>query len=704
MRDVTFIACASKYIYVGQRRSLCSAPVWSQHFVRSTPASSWRPKWLLRFRLRSFHENRFQRQLQVESYPTSHDEWISLLPTTCPGCGAFSQTSQSDRPGCYTTKRGVVKAYIARQRNQKSLEGQPSSEDEISKEEHPSEDRKAGTVESSDNFFSEFSDKPAGKKNEREYTKNPTSKRSTSESKSKKSVHKKSSPEDSIVAEESTDDDFKTPFCDRCHDLIYLSEGVPISHPGIQSIADTIASSPHRRNHVYHVIDAVDFPLSIVPGLFNVLSLVRQRTQNRRAKDPKFKSKDHDATVSFIITRSDLLAPDKGQVDRMMPWFIEHLRDALGSHGEGARMGNVHLVSAKRGWWTPQLKDELKKRGGANWMVGKVNVGKSNLLEVLLPKGMFGHSAEMIANLESDLPDDNYSKSSIPLPPPQPLTPTPTLPLVSALPGTTASPIRLPFVTYAPSIAGRGELVDLPGLERSLLSTHVEHMFHKHLVMVTRPRPTKLTIKPGQSLLIGGGMVRITPIIPKNRGRGLTNTNLELDNSEDDGLADMSIMAYDFLPAGLGTHVTATEKAVSHQLKENKIHDIENVLKAGSASTIRSAGVFELDTNVTRKSAEKVLRAGMKADRLFFKIFSTEILVEGVGWIELAVSVRRGFTATGWPIPKVEIFTPEGKFIGCRRPLEIWSMLEADLPKSIKDRRKHAKSVQSARVRRKKRR
>lgn len=601
-----------------------------------------------------------------------------------------------------------MKAYIARQQNPQSLDGQPSSNDRTSEEERPSEDRQAGTVESSANFFSEFSNEPAGKSNGRESaSRNSLSKSSTLKSPSTKSMPRKSTSVDATAdgstSGETAARNFKTPFCDRCHDLIYLSEGVPISHPGLQSIADTIASSPHRRNHVYHVIDAVDFPLSVIPGLFNALSLVRQRTQNRRAKDPKFKSKDYDATISFIITRSDLLAPSEGQVDRMMPWFIEHLREALGSHGEGARMGNVHLVSAKRGWWTAQLKDELKKRGGANWMVGKANVGKSNLLEVLLPKGMFGHSAESIAELESDPPDKSAPNSSIPLPPLQPLTPTPTLPLVSALPGTTASPIRLPFVTYAPSIAGRGELIDLPGLERSLLSGHVEHTFHKHLVMVSRPRPEKLVIKPGQSLLVGGGMVRITPIIPENRGRGLTDTSLEPDKQDVDAFAKMSIMAYTFIPAGLQTHVTATEKAVMHQLKERKSNVNENVLKAESASTIRSAGVFELDTNVTRKSAGKVLNAGMKLDSLYFRIFSTEILIEGVGWIELAVSVRRGFTSAGWPIPKVEVFTPKGKFIGSRSPLEVWSTLEADLPKSIKDRRKHAKSVQTARIRRKKR-
>lgn len=91
--------------------------------------------------------------------------------------------------------------------------------------------------------------------------------------------------------------------------------------------------------------------------------------------------------MSFIITRSDLLAPKKEQVDSLMPYFIQVLRDALGSVGENVRLGNVRCVSAKRGWWTKELKADIWDRGGGGWMVGKVNVGKSHLFEVVFPKG-----------------------------------------------------------------------------------------------------------------------------------------------------------------------------------------------------------------------------------------------------------------------------------------------------------------------------
>ena len=78
------------------------------------------------------------------------------------------------------------------------------------------------------------------------------------------------------------------------------------------------------------------------------------------------------------------------------------------------------------------------------------------------------------------------------------------MPTVSHYPGTTASPIRVPFGN------GRGELIDLPGLSRGSLEDHVVAKHRPDLVMRQRVKPVQLVIKPGQSLLISG-LVRITP-------------------------------------------------------------------------------------------------------------------------------------------------------------------------------------------------
>jgi hypothetical protein len=444
------------------------------------------------------------------------------------------------------------------------------------------------------------------------------------------------------------------------------------------------------------------------------------------------------AEVSFIITRSDLLAPKKEQVDALVPYLREVLRDALGRSGRNVRLGNVRCVSAQRGWWTKTVKEEIWSRGGAGWMVGKVNVGKSALYEVVFPKGrnheevdvvktrqreeqlalqntvakLGNHGSERIASSKQDTVEhspafadspgelDQESMQAKPcdpesfqesileanewndeideddvlydesehgslLPPAQPETAYPNMPLVSALPGTTASPIRIPFGN------GKGELIDLPGVQRSSLDVHVKRELRKHLVMKSRVVPEQYTIKPGQSLLIGG-LIRITP---------------KTD--------DLIFLAYPFVP--LQAHVTANDKAIGIQtgiLPEGEVYTgtVESIATDDAKKTIRQAGTFKIDWDVTkRRTGSLTDRAAGKqsAANLPFIVYSADILVEGVGWIELTCQVRsrqKSFiTETvrdafgedtirkeAPTIPEVEIWTPEGKFVSVRRPMNAW--------------------------------
>ena len=561
-----------------------------------------------------------------------------LLPISCPGCGALTQEVDSAEPGFYTRSRKAVRAYLKSRRVAVGEDEASQKEAEQSLESSPlaSEAEVAGR---------------------------------------EKAVAQGSVP---------------IPVCERCHDLLYNLRGVPIAHPSLEDIADSIAESPFSRNHVYHVLDAADFPMSLEPKIISQLSLAKPRSQNRRSQH----SYEHKPTLSFIITRSDLLAPTKEKVDRMMAYFQTVLRTALGRAGQNIRLGNVHLVSAKRGWWTTEIKESIWKRGGGNWMVGKFNVGKSNLFEVLFPKGS-GERAPSHAELAADQAIRRVSQPELlsesgMLPPPQPESPFPALPLVSNLPGTTASPIRLPFGNR------KGELIDLPGLERGNLDKYV-HPDHKlDMVMTSRPKVAQHNIKPGQSLLLGGGLVRITPALDIN------------DPST-------TMMAYAFVP--LEAHVTANEKAVGIQ-RQDRDSGIESILAENVGDIFKSAGIITLDTDVTRQHAGPLIRAGVSADRLPFRVYSTDLLVQGVGWIELVCQVRRrrryqpasspevsviehndrthaeiGVEPEGTTFkpyapalesvpaspdspnfPSVEVFTPEGKHISKRIPLGAWTL------------------------------
>ncbi|EXJ54413.1 hypothetical protein A1O7_09752 [Cladophialophora yegresii CBS 114405] len=509
------------------------------------------------------------------------------------------------------------------------------------------------------------------------------------------------------------------PTCDRCHYLVHDSRGVPIAHPSVEAIADSIAESPFARNHVYHVVDAADFPMSVIPSIYKHLSLAHPRTQNRRSQH-SFSSRP---SLSFLITRSDLIGPTKEIVDSMMPKFIEVLRTALGRMGRNLRLGNVHLVSSKRGWWTKDIKETIWHRGGGNWLVGKFNVGKSNLFEVLFPKGAHnpapsqkGLQRQKGVEAASKGSDTSFLSEKNLLPPPQPEVAFPTMPLVSSLPGTTASPIRIPFGNH------KGELIDTPGLQRGGLDRFVKPEDRADLVMVHRPTVFQHVVKPGQSLLLGGGLIRITPLLNEH------------DRST-------TMLAYPFVP--LKAHVTSTAKAEGTQIQQRE-SGIESILAEEAGMSISSAGRFKLQTDVTRSRAGSMIRAGVKPNKLPFHVYATDILIEGVGWVELVCQVRKSKqtvpaggppggstesdtvapTAEGLSIetstfvpfggeqaaynqtalppldfPEVEIFTPGGKFIGQRMCLDVWQTWDTGKPQKAGRRARPRKPMAGAKKR-----
>jgi genetic interactor of prohibitins 3, mitochondrial len=473
----------------------------------------------------------------------------------------------------------------------------------------------------------------------------------------------------------------RTPVCDRCHNLIHHHEGTPIYHPSLESIQATIESSPYDQNHIYHVIDAVDFPMSLIPRLERTLELAPLRSRNRRAKQEKYRH-GRMAEVSFVITRSDLIAPLKEQVDALMPYMRLVLKETIERKARrDIRLGNVYMVSAQRGWWTKGLKEQIWKRGGAGWMVGKVNVGKSNLFQVILPKGRGeGTNNQSAIAIESptlslepaaDLlvtpeqrnavePDDFHQRTpdknndivedqvlsddNSLLPPAQKEVAYPDMPTVSDLPGTTAAPIRIPFGD------GRGELIDLPGVFRSDIENYVlpEHRFE--LVMKQRITPEKIVIKEDKSLLLGN-LIRITPKTP-----------------------DIFI-AHPFLT--LKPHLTSTIKAVEiHNGIISK--NISSVVTPEASESMRSAGTFKLKWDVTKSFTGPLTRrdAGkVRTSQLPFVVLSTDILIEGLGWVELTAQVRKKRledpfeTNVPEAYPEVEVFSPEGRFIAQRRPM-----------------------------------
>lgn len=632
---------------------------------------------------RRYIQSQAQVEVQAQEIPESSSivsaPAVAKLPSQCAGCGALTQTTIEGEAGFYSLTRRSVKEYLGISCTAKSTKA--IAEDEVVKK----------ALENVDSTILE-----------------------------------------TLGMEKATTTTATTsidpPVCDRCHNLKNHQTGVSIHHPSVQAIQRTISESPYKYNHIYHIIDAADFPMSFIPSLTKTLNVTPLRSHNRRSKAGRFYS-DRKTEVDFVITRSDLLAPTKALVDGMMPYLTSVLRDALGRAGKGVRLGNVRCVSAERGWWTTKLKEDVFERGGGNWMVGKVNVGKSRLFHEVFPKGRGGNKVVVGEPLpidteiddnttnqvtspmvtykpisieteereeglpEKDLMEDESDETMSLLPPAQTETAYPSMPLVSSLPGTTASPIRVPFGN------GKGELIDLPGISRGELELHVQPEHRNSLVMKSRVKPEQKVMKPGQSLVLGGGLIRITPTDP-----------------------DVIVMAYAFTSIKPDPHLTSTEKAIVMQSRGREPF-IDNITLPGTEEKIASAGIFPLKWDVTKSRigrANYSLINGGKVEELPFKILSTDLLIEGCGWVELVaqVSKRRLEPAPakhdtvedstwGWgdekevtdniAWPSVEVFTPEGRFVAVRRPMNAWMFNAQKKTKTQTRPRRSMKGVEKSR-------
>ncbi|KAJ5349852.1 hypothetical protein N7541_007579 [Penicillium brevicompactum] len=588
-----------------------------------------------------------ERRNQCRNFSVTHtrreealsDSAADVLPVCCPGCGAFSQIVEANEPGYYDPSRKQTRKLLAV--NKAANQPKESAHDETPEEIAPSLD----AFSLLPGFSLPKPDPP-------------------------KPIAEVAFPDEAAepVNNVSQKPDKMSHVCDRCHDLIHHNKAVASPKPTILSIRNYLEESPFRENRVYHIIDAADFPMSLVRRIHWALDLQEQRSRNRRSTGEAYKKGRKLPSISFIITRSDLLAATKDQVDSKMEYIRTELRAALGRSGRDARLGNVHMISAHRGWWTKEVKEEIREHGGGIWVVGKANVGKSSFIEACFPKD--SKNVEKIEEwMERRQKDDVPQKRITPdpdslLPPAPPEELYPVLPVVSSLPGTTVSPIRIPFGR------GKGEVIDLPGLERGLLEDFVKDEHKRDLIMTKRVKPERSTVKPGQSLLLGGGLIRITPVNPQH-----------------------TLMSASFLP--LESHITNTQKAIDIQAEEQPYRGTV-IMKEGVGKEISSAGILDLGWDTTRSNlptslAKAIKDKGIPVPDLPYRVMSADVLVEGSGWVELSIQVRSKRGEDELEYPQVEVFSPHGKHVGSRRPIECWEFIahKQKLDKRKRPRTRH---------------
>ncbi|KAF3108501.1 hypothetical protein TWF103_005580 [Orbilia oligospora] len=429
-----------------------------------------------------------------------------------------------------------------------------------------------------------------------------------------------------------------TILCNRCRSLLhYQNTTVQGPDATFTQAAEIIAKSPFKRIHVYHVIDAADFPMSVLP---NARKAILAGLNN--LKDGKKK----DVSLSFVITRADLLMPTEQKVTSLMTYIRRVLNNYLDDTDKEKTLKDLRIVSAKNGWTTERLKDEIRGRKGGVVFLGKTNVGKSRLYEAVFPKrgkkdlavkkGFGRRDLEEQADfLEDDF--DFYIQNGR-------RVKYPEMPLASKVPGTTVGPIAIDFA------AGRGQLIDLPGFSRGGLMKYLKQDYVKQTVMVDRVNPERYIVPPEKTFLLGG-LVTVRPLQPE-KGRPVT----------------LEVAVFSNVPG----HVAKEEKVEGFLNPESDSTSSKRDFlwaKKAAVESFKSAGTFKLTDDVTKRRSGPLVE-GMGEDhfkKVSFRVYATDIVVEGFGWLEVSAQIGKDD-----PQPEIEVLSPNGESILQRETMKAY--------------------------------
>jgi len=117
-----------------------------------------------------------------------------------------------------------------------------------------------------------------------------------------------------------------------------------------------------------------------------------------------------------------------------------------------------------------------------------------------------------------------------------------------------------------------------------------------------------------------------------------------------------------------GENFERTEDWMADRVIVNPIEGLPTVYK--------SAGIFTLADDVTTKRNPMLENRSPEAiAALPYKVLATDILLDGLGWVELTTQVRNRQDSSFRTVD-VEVFTPEGKGVGQRKTMSAYRTLE----------------------------
>ncbi|KAG0638931.1 hypothetical protein HOY80DRAFT_965712 [Tuber brumale] len=497
--------------------------------------------------------------------------------------------------------------------------------------------------------------------------------------------------------------------CGRCHGIRYHHRASELpAYPTLHTLTNLMQNSPHTNNHIYHLIDAADLPISLQPGL-------REHLYQNLPKPLQ-----HRLTISYVVTRADILMASQRQIWSLMTYIKKRIKDALPEDEKvESVVDKIHVISVRNGWGVGRVKDEIRSRTGGVWIIGGINVGKSRFVKEMWPEGgesrpVTREEAEEYGILPEDGGDTGVKAVEEKVEKEQrkggydyyfdPLNIAPT---VSDVPGTTAAPIKIAYRVSGGGRRGWGEMIDLPGFERWVgygkngLLKYVRPELQTAVAMDKLVKGKQYTITAGQSMILGG-LILITPRISGRSGLVVLATpftNLPvhiastykslkwLENPEPESVDHLYYPApttaplpeslvpgkppkwpkssTPSLPPPAGLPLPHHDKITSApDYKGSPPRPEEPFIPPLLPPHFASAGIIQITDDVTLQRNPRL--SARELNGLPYVILGRDVLLDGIGWVELNIQMSKNqhFRMDGKV--EVEVFTPEGRGMGSR--------------------------------------
>ena len=153
--------------------------------------------------------------------------------------------------------------------------------------------------------------------------------------------------------------------CQRCFRLTHYNDALHLT-VSTQDYVRMLSELKTKRALILLMVDVLDFPSSLFPDLYQLLS--------------------HRSVVLIVGNKVDLLSDaEKGEMWTKYSEFI--LSEAKHSSLQGCKIKGVHFISAKTGRGMDKLIDYIMKDWGNRgdiYLLGCTNVGKSSLFNQLM--------------------------------------------------------------------------------------------------------------------------------------------------------------------------------------------------------------------------------------------------------------------------------------------------------------------------------